>query len=142
MKNRLTSGLQRTHPRLARASCRALVISWTILMAAARLLPAQTQIGKENETVLRVVRDFYAWYLPATPGANARGLGLVLKSRVSLFTEELFRALKQDFDASAKNPDEIVGLDFDPFLATQDPCERYEVGAAIHKGKGFLVGIH
>src|SRR5207244_1798701 len=51
-------------------------------------------------------------------------------------------ALKQDLEESAKNPDEVVGLDFDPFLATQDPCERYEVGAATRKGKDFLVEIH
>ena len=142
MKNRLITRRDvPPHVPIARP-WRTLVTSWAIFMAAALLLETETLSGKESDNVLRVVRDFYAWYLPAAPGANARGLDLVLKTRASLFTDNLFRALKQDFDASAKNPDEVVGLDFDPFLAAQDPCERYEVGAATRKGKGYSIEIH
>jgi hypothetical protein len=44
--------------------------------------------------------------------------------------------------AAAKNSDEIVGLDFDPFLNTQDPCNRYEVGKAIAKGNSYWVEVY
>ena len=33
-------------------------------------------------------------------------------------------------------------MDFDPFLASQDPCDRYEVGAATRQGPSYLVDIH
>ena len=58
----------------------------------------------------------------------------VLAAKPALLTPALQRELKEDYDASAKSPDEIVGLDFDPFLNTQDPCERYEVGKVTMHG--------
>jgi hypothetical protein len=71
------------------------------------------------------VQDFYRRHL--TEDA-------VLKAKPALLTPALQRELKEDYDASAKSPDEIVGLDFDPFLNTQDPCERYEVGKVTMHG--------
>ena len=35
-----------------------------------------------------------------------------------------------------------MGLDFDPFLNSQDPAERYEVGRISHKGDSYFVDIH
>ena len=35
-----------------------------------------------------------------------------------------------------------MGLEFDPFLASQDPCERYQVGKVTQKGKGYLVDVY
>ena len=41
--------------------------------------------------------------------------------------------VKEDAAASAKVKDEIVGLDFDPFLNTQDPSPRYVLGNVTAK---------
>ena len=36
----------------------------------------------------------------------------------------------------------IAGLDFDPFLGSQDPGERYEVGTIAQKGSSQWADIH
>ena len=71
------------------------------------------------------VEDFYRRHLTEEA---------VLAAKPALLTPALQRELKEDYDASAKSPDEIVGLDFDPFLNTQDPCERYDVGKVTMHG--------
>jgi hypothetical protein len=119
-----------------------LTLSCAIFVAEAQSPQAQTPDNENNGKVLRVVRNFYAWYVPAASGSNPRGLALVLRHRASLFTNELFRALKEDSDAQARVPDEIVGLDFDPFLASQNPCEQYEVGRAVREGSNYHVEIY
>jgi hypothetical protein len=49
--------------------------------------------------------------------------------------------LKDDLEASSRSPDEIVGLDFDPFLNTQDPKKNYVVGKAAFQGDRWRVEI-
>jgi hypothetical protein len=82
------------------------------------------------------VRAFYTWYVPG------HGVEDVLKSRRSALSPELLRMLKEDLDASARSRDEIVGLDFDPFLNAQDTAERYEVGKATAKGDSYWVEVY
>lgn len=57
-------------------------------------------------------------------------------------TSELARALKEDFEAQSREKDEIVGIDYDPFLNSQDPCERYEVGKATRQGANYRVEVY
>jgi hypothetical protein len=61
-------------------------------------------------------------------GGAAETLDSVLIARPELFDGALLTALRRDAAARADAVGEIAGLDFDPFLAGQDPCERYEVG--------------
>jgi hypothetical protein len=49
--------------------------------------------------------------------------------------------MKQDADAQAKNPGEIVGIDFDPFLNGQDFAQKYVVGKVTHKGDRYRVEV-
>jgi hypothetical protein len=46
---------------------------------------------------------------------------LAIKTKSSVFSPQLALALKEDSAAQAKAEGEIVGLDFDPFLNSQDP---------------------
>ena len=39
----------------------------------------------------------------------------LLSTRVAALSPEIIRALREDLEASAKSPDDIVGLDGDPF---------------------------
>ena len=75
------------------------------------------------------VQDFYTRYMTQHMTEES-----VLAAKPSPLEPALARALKEDYDASAKSKDEIVGLDFDPFLNSQDPCERYEVGKVTMHG--------
>ena len=48
-----------------------------------------------------------------------------IRSRTSSI-QTLLQALRVDSEASAHAKDDIVGLDFDPFIGSQDPANRYE----------------
>jgi len=90
------------------------------------------------------VEGFYNWYVPETKKENAGCSSyLALKYKGSAFSPELLRELKIDQAAQEKAVGELVGLDFDPFLATNDdPYERYVVGNASPKGDRYWVQIY
>jgi Protein of unknown function (DUF3828) len=88
------------------------------------------------------VQEFYDWYVPKALGDHANpAWDFALKYRKQAFSSELYRALKEDSDAQAKATD-LVGLDFDPFLDSQDPSERYEVGSSTQEGDGYEVKVY
>jgi len=88
------------------------------------------------------VQEFYSWYVPvAANSRSGRPSDLALHTRPSAFDPSLVRQLKEDSDAQEKVLGDIVGLDFDPFLAAQDPCDRYEVVTVDPKAESYLVGV-
>ncbi len=88
------------------------------------------------------MRQFYDWYVPLALGDDSiPAFNFALQRRGALFSPELFRALKQDSEASAKANGYIVGLDFDPFLNSQDPDDRYEVGKVTHEEDSYSVEV-
>lgn len=96
-----------------------------------------------SATVKIFVRRFYSWYVPEALKANeAPAWNVALKFRGEVFSVTLFRALKEDSDAQARVSGQVAGLDFDPFLNTQDPCDRYRVGTVAPHGAGFRVAIY
>jgi hypothetical protein len=62
----------------------------------------------------------------------------------AVLSRELRRQLKKDEDAQARNTDGgIVGLDFDPFLATNgDPYEHYLAGKVTVKSDRYWVEVY
>ena len=99
--------------------------------------------GDERESIGRFVESFYDWYVPqALSHSSVPAPEFALKQRSSVFNPHLAAALREDFAAQAKSPGEIVGLDFDPFLSGQDPCEQYEVGKITQKAGTYSVDIY
>lgn len=99
--------------------------------------------GKTSEAVRGFVQGFYNWYVPeALKTQDEPVWNVALKYKPSAFSPALLRALKEDSEAQAKANGEIVGLDFDPLLNTQDPCDRYEVGAVTHHEDRYLVEVY
>jgi hypothetical protein len=95
------------------------------------------------EAARRFVLEFYDWYTPKALRGNAGpAWHLALKWKPTVFNPPLLRALREDSAASAKAKGDIVGLDFDPFLASQDPESRYPVGKASRRGKFYYVNLH
>lgn len=90
------------------------------------------------------VQGFYDWYIPIAQKNNSRpAFNVVLKDRAYFLSPKLFLALEKDSEASAKSTD-LVGLDFDPFLNSQDPGDpgdHYEVGEAVRKRDGYSVTV-
>lgn len=93
----------------------------------------------ESASVRKFVQSFYDWYTPRALKTDAEPLALKVKA--AMFTPELRRALQEDRVASSKNKDEIVGLDFDPFLASQDPYPTYTVVNVEKRGKSWLASV-
>jgi hypothetical protein len=86
------------------------------------------------------VADFYQWYVPLVrsgPDAQARAL----QERAGSLSPALIQALRADAAASATSPDEVVGLDGDPFLNAQDFCDRYDTIGPTEKNAKFLVAV-
>jgi hypothetical protein len=87
------------------------------------------------ESAQRAVDEFYGWYVPIqkqTPNASMRAI----HDRPALFGAEIVTALRADSVASAASPGEVVGLDGDPFLNTQDACDHYaSTGVAESRGR-------
>jgi hypothetical protein len=116
------------------------------LLLAASLCLAQAyggNNGKTAEAVAGFVQEFYSWYLPEALKTQEEPVwNVALKYKRSAFSPALFRGLKDDSEAQAKASGEIVGLDFDPFLNTQDACDRYEVGTVTPQEAGYRVDIY
>ena len=90
----------------------------------------------------RFVQEFYDWYVPK---AVARHHGpawvLALKEKKTVFSPDLFRKLEEDSEAQAKAKGDLVGLDFDPFLNSQDPSEHFAVQSVTRKGDTYWVEL-
>ena len=90
------------------------------------------------------VQKFYASYVPkALAGHTGPAWQFAIDKMSASFDGGLLGALKDDLAAQAQSSgDDIVGLDFDPFLNSQDPAERYEVGSARQEGTKYLVDVY
>lgn len=120
-------------------SLRNLLLSALFLMA----LPVIAQSAKTEVTPLQRVQEFYSWYVPISiKGQKEPPFIIALKKKGSFFSTELAQALKADAAAQAKVEGEIVGLDWDPFLNSQDPASLYETGKVTTKGDRTLVEVH
>lgn len=115
-----------------------------IPLALAALLSAHLAppIGPADSAKIAraVVARFYSWYVPLakhTPGADMRSL----RDSRWHFEPALVKALRADSAAAARSPDEIVGLDMDPFLNSQDPCDRYSPIAVTHQSGNYFVAV-
>jgi hypothetical protein len=116
---------------------------WPIL-AVAWSIRAQAQDGTEaSKSVRDFVQEFYSWYVPeAVKEHKGPAWDPALKYKSHTFSTELLRALKEDSRAQARVKGVIIGLDFDPFLNTQDPCEGYELGNISRKENDYWVEVY
>jgi hypothetical protein len=88
------------------------------------------------------VQGFYTWYVPLALDPKGKvASDIALARKPALFAPGLEAALKADSVAAAKSPGEVVGLDFDPFMNSQDPCESYLTGAVTGAGKHYKVEV-
>jgi hypothetical protein len=105
------------------------VIHLTVLLGFTGMLVGQSQRPQISpaESCRKFVQEFYDWYVPkaaAFPDKRDKSLprssDLALKRRRSSFSVALYRSLLENSRAQDKAA-ELVGLDYDPFLNSQDP---------------------
>jgi len=109
-------------------------------IVAAILFAAAAPAAPPAEAPDHFVQRFYDLYTPM----SASGWARAIRSQAlwDFLDPALARALKADADAQANSPNDIVGLDFDPFLSAQDPWHKYEAGKASKIGTGYAVRVH
>jgi hypothetical protein len=91
---------------------------------------------------LRMTQDFYDWYLPLThKEMKEMPWGLAVRTKTDLFSPALVSALKADSDAKEHSSGDQVGIDFDPFLASQDPADHYQARNVTCQANRCLVEI-
>lgn len=90
---------------------------------------------------LSFARNFYGWYTRIARSDTPRPWDTAVRLREAQFEPELVRLLKEDAIAQSRCR-EIVGIDFDPILNTQDPAERYELGKLVHKKHQYFIDIY
>lgn len=118
---------------------------WTMLLFLifTGIVPAQVAPRPlQGSSCQRFAQDFYDWYVPFTqkqlhmPASN-----VPLQRRPTLFSPELLHALRIDSEAQARAKGELVGLDFDPFLGSQDPADHYDARHATAKDRTCSVEV-
>jgi hypothetical protein len=91
------------------------------------------------------VQGFYDWYVGKVLVASKKGSGYgfidAVRQRPAAFSPELKRLLEEDVAAASKCKDDVVGLDWDPFLETQELPGSYAVGKVEKTAQGFRVSV-
>jgi len=122
-----------------------LIIAGMLLLFGAILAPACMSAApqaSDTQSAQAFVQSFYDWYLKAVKGeANESAEEVALKTKTAIFSKPLVAGLKEDLAAAAKTPDEVVGLDFDPFLNAQDVCDPYKTGKVSQDGDSYKVEV-
>jgi hypothetical protein len=109
------------------------------------LLAQDEKQHQTEQSCLSFVQQFYTWYFGRSMrNEKSRSTGPswdeVLLLRPQVLSPELRELLKADLAASRANSEDIVGLDWDPFLATQDPSSKFEVqSASLKNGHCYAV---
>lgn len=88
------------------------------------------------------VQGFYSWYARSLSRGrtNATWMEMLRRAHWDLSTE-LATLLRADATAQS-HCNELIGIDFDPFLLTQDPARDYEVGAIRKQGDRYRVSVY
>lgn len=89
------------------------------------------------QAAARFIQSFYVWY---------KQIGERYEDAVAdspgWFAPALVAAMRLDNAAQRANPAEVVGLDWDPFLDTQDPCDPYQVTGTSRRGDTVLAAVN
>ena len=88
------------------------------------------------QSAVRFTQSFYDWYRTIDDADQ-----VAVQRRPEYFGPELLSALRNDYEAQHRSPGEIVGIDWDPFTASQDPCDPYEAGRTTRHGDTDIVSV-
>ncbi|MFN8012262.1 MAG: hypothetical protein U0P81_12905 [Holophagaceae bacterium] len=117
-----------------------------LFLTVCLVLPAAAQPAKppaEADAARKAAQAFYDWYAPmAMKSSKEPAFERALRERSAALSEDLAKALAADAAAQRAVPDDIVGLDWDPFLNAQDSYPRYQTGTVTAKEGAFLVAMH
>lgn len=115
-----------------------------VALALVQALPAQADDLKKS--CRDYVQGFYNFYLVDSCKDNEKTPCdiRVFNNKKYSFSPELQRLLRADYAAQAKVSDEIVGLDFDPYMASQEAPKKYIADPAKpgRKANSYMVAVY
>ena len=113
--------------------------AFTLLLLAGPAVPAAPPAQDDAKSRAQAfARSFYDWY---TEAGQDRNVEVVLLLKKDVLAPELYEALKADAEVTSKAEGELVGLDFDPFLNTQEASQPFDAGTAVAKGDSWWVPL-
>ena len=113
-----------------------------LVLCIAHTLSAQSPSRATKDSIGRAVQGFYDWYLPRFANPRGRDVMMLAATKGPIpFDTVLVHWLRVDSTARARAKDEIDGLDGDPYLNAQDPCDAYSVRAVRARGSDLLVDV-
>jgi len=103
--------------------------------------------SNDKEDARAFVQKFYDWYIvlsehPINKKNPTTSDVVAVNQHAEYFDGQLRKGLIDDHIAQSKVKGEIVGLDFDPFLAAQDNGFDYQAGNIKQVGNNFFIDIH
>lgn len=105
-------------------------------------LAASQPASAEPRSARQFLAEFYHWYAPI---ANRKTVGpswaTALQVRGKAFSPHLQQLLAEDL-AAQQSCSDLIGLDFDPIVNSQDAAEAYEVGKIAEAEGGFVAEIY
>lgn len=119
-------------------------MSRTLLFALVLLSPISLY-GQPSGSALSgcraAVSAFYAWYVPLTTNSDKASFPIALRDRSAAFSPALLLALNDDASTQDKAVNGIAGIDFDPFVGSQDPADHYDIRNVRLKGNRCFAEI-
>lgn len=117
-----------------------LIVAGLICLGA----PPSAHAESREAEVRTFVQAFYAWHVPKPDETFGDPVKRVLKDRPKVLDPALRLALEADERAQDAQPagGDIVGLDFDPFTSSQDPCPRYDVKEIVEHGGVYRANLY
>jgi hypothetical protein len=155
-----------THPNERRSKCNRLVqyiagddsmkftgrrqamhgatLAFGLMLISGLQMQARAQTPAGTDAACKAyVQKFYDYYVKESNKESKGSPDIrAIQNKDFAFSQELKTQLKEDNAASAKSAGEIVGLDFDPFLNSQEQPERYVVKEITHKGDHYLAAVY
>src|SRR5690348_11099616 len=120
----------------------ATVLMLVTLTPAVGAYAAEPGAAADMISAKKFVQGFYTWYMKEEKNEHEVSLDdVAIKTKPKWFSDAIVRGIEDDEAASAQRPDEVVGLDFDPFLNSQEDCEPYKVGKATVAGSLYQVEV-
>jgi hypothetical protein len=116
-------------------------------MVALPDLKAQVKAG-DKTSAKAFVQQFYDWYVPLYQKGQLRQRNQVSPAQTALsqkkdyFDNRLFNALSTYYNTPApKGAEDVLGIDIDPFLSSQDLDFHYTIAGIKQKGANYLANV-
>lgn len=128
-----------------RSTALSLLCAIALTAHAAGPAPAKADVQAQQNTsqsAQAFVQGFYDWYSEQMQKHDDRwSYDSALRNERWPFSEKFVGAFTAYLNAPSNSPDEVGGLDFDPFLNAQDLCFPYKAGKVTKAGNRYQVEV-